>query len=119
MNRDYKLGDIASCIKNDLIELGVTKLQLLKLQGFEKLSRIGALLLWNIIVIFLAFFASLFAFIALGFWFSDLVGNFAGGFALVLLLYVGIFGILFVFRNAICTGFQNKFLRELEQEFRV
>ncbi|MDR0834565.1 MAG: phage holin family protein [Candidatus Symbiothrix sp.] len=114
MEPEYKLGEILTLLKIDLLDLGATKLELLKLQTFEKSSRLGSLILWGFIVINLIFFASLFAFIALGFLFSDWVGDHAGGFGLVVLLYLVILGILLVFRKGICTWIQNKLLTELD-----
>ena len=36
MEPEYKLGEILTLLKVDLLELGATKLELLKLQTFEK-----------------------------------------------------------------------------------
>ncbi|GHT05694.1 hypothetical protein AGMMS49525_13280 [Bacteroidia bacterium] len=114
MEAEYKLGEILTLLKTDLLDFGATKLELLKWQTFEKSSRLGSLILWGFIVINLIFFALLFAFIALGFLFSGWVGSHAGGFGLVALLYLIVLGILCVFRKGICTSIQNRFLSELD-----
>ncbi len=116
MAHDYNLGTIFSEIKTDLVELINAKVELLKLEAFEKTSVVGSFLIYGLIIMNLIFFAFLFAFIALGFWIGDWVGNLAGGFGIVTLIYLIILTILIACRKPIFTSLQNLFLKELDPD---
>ncbi|MDH8702206.1 putative membrane protein YqjE [Dysgonomonadaceae bacterium PH5-43] len=116
MNKGYDLGTLISVIKTDVIELVNAKIEYYKLEMFEKVSSVGSLLVYGLIVINLVFFAFLFGFLALGFLISDWVGSVAGGFGIVALLYLIIMAVLFALRKPILKVFQNIFLKELDPD---
>jgi hypothetical protein len=116
MNPEPNLGTLTSAIKADVKELIHTKIKLLRLEVFEKTSTVGSFLIYGLIVMNIVFFALLFAFIALGFLIGQRIGNFAGGFAIVTLIYLVILVFLFIGRKPILRRLQNLFLRELDPD---
>ena len=113
MMRDYSLSSLISEIKADVRKLINIKIELLKLEVFEKSSIIGSFLIYGLIITNLVFFALLFAFVALGFLIGDWVNSLAGGFGIVSLIYLIIIFIFIVCRKSIFTGLQNALLKEL------
>lgn len=107
------LGIIWNALKDDVTELVNTRLQLLKLEVYEKTSTIASTLIFGLIVVNLVFFSLLFAFIALGFLFSEWLNNYAGGFALVVVLYLILFGVIFLCRIKILRWMENLVLKVL------
>lgn len=118
MERSYNLGEVISFIKNDVTELLNIKLQLLKLEAVEKGSKGASFLVYGIIVVGLVFFALLFGFLALGFLFSNWLDSFAGGFALVVALYLVLIILLIAFRRSIMDGITNLFIDEMDPDLR-
>ncbi|GHT86504.1 hypothetical protein FACS18947_6400 [Bacteroidia bacterium] len=116
MEAEYKLGELITQIKEDILSLIGLKIQLLKLETAEKTSVAGSFFIFAVIIINLALFALLFVFVALGFLFSDWVGSLAGGFAVVGAIYILIMALMFVFRESICTALQNLLLKALNPE---
>jgi hypothetical protein len=113
MERKYDLKTLLSVLKTDTIELIHTKIELLKLETVEKISRTGSLLIYGLIIMNLLFFALLFAFIAFGFLIGDWLQSIAAGFAIVTSIYIVILVILLSCRKSILTKIQNMFLKEL------
>ena len=66
-------GEIFRKLKKDLTTYVELKLGLLKLDTYERIGKVVAVLSYGIILLFLAFFAILFIFLTLGFWLEDLV----------------------------------------------
>lgn len=116
MKQGYNLTEFISIIKEDIISLINTKLQLLKLEVFEKSSAVGSILILGVVVVNLVFFTLLFAFLALGFLLGQWVGSLAGGFGLVTLIYLVLLVILLVCRKPIMRAFQNIFLKEFDPD---
>jgi uncharacterized membrane protein YqjE len=116
MEEDYKLGTLISQIKSDVSELIRTKIQLLKLETAEKTSVAGSFFIYAVIVINLALFALLFAFVALGFLFGSWVDSLAGGFAIVMAIYLLILAAMLIFRQSIFAALQNSLLKALNPE---
>lgn len=116
MNRKVDLGTFFSAIKEDVTELINTRWELLKLDFFEKTSLAASAIIFGIIIVNIIFFTLLFAFVALGFVFSDWVGSYAGGFGLVVALYLLILGIVLLFRKPIFSGFGNMILNQLDPQ---
>ena len=71
-------GEIFRELKKDLSAYVELKLELLKLNTYERTGKVIAVLSYGVILLFLAFFAILFIFLALGFFLGDLFGS-AGG----------------------------------------
>lgn len=70
-------GEIFRELKKDLSAYVELKLELLKLNTYERTGKVIAVLSYGVILLFLAFFAILFIFLALGFsWGSVRFGRF-------------------------------------------
>jgi uncharacterized membrane protein YqjE len=110
------LGTIISNLKEDIMELIKVKMQVLRLEIFEKTSIAASFLIYGLIIINLVFFALLFAFMALGFLFGDLIHSVAGGFGIVVFIYLLLLAALILCRKSILTGFQNSFLKEMDAD---
>lgn len=116
MKRDVNLGDLLSVIKTDITELINTKFQLIKLEAVEKSSKGISSLFLGLIFIVLISFALLFGFLALAFWLGDIVGSVAGGFGIVVLIYLTIFAIVYICRRPILTALTNLFIYEIDRD---
>lgn len=92
-----KDSEIFQNLKKDISTFIDLKLELLKLNTYEKSGNIVALLSYGLILMFLAFFAILFIFLALGFFIGEVLDNAAAGFGVVAFLYLVI--ILWVAAN--------------------
>ena len=64
------------------------KLELLKLNTYERTGKVIAVLSYGLVLLFLAFFAILFIFLALGFFLGEWIGLTGAGFGLVAVLYL-------------------------------
>lgn len=75
-------------LKKDTLIYLELKLELLKLNTYERTGKIISLLSYGLILMFLAFFACLFVFIALGFFVGSYLGDTALGFLLIAAIYL-------------------------------
>lgn len=116
MSRDTEIGVLFDTIRDDVQKLINNRLRLVKLEIFEKTSVTTSMVIYGLIVVNIIFFTLLFAFIALGFYFSNLVGSYAGGFGLVVLLYLILLGVVLALRKKITALFENVILQELDPE---
>ncbi len=85
-------GEIFRELKKDLSAYVELKLELLKLNTYERTGKVIAVLSYGVILLFLAFFAILFIFLALGFFLGDLFGSAGSGFGVVAVLYLLLIG---------------------------
>lgn len=82
------------------------KLELLKLNTYERTGKVITVLSYGVILLFLAFFAILFIFLALGFsW--DLFGSVGSGFGVVAVLYLLLIGIIVMNKGRISNKVLN------------
>lgn len=81
-------------LKKDISTYIELKLSLLKLNTYERTSKVISILSYGLVLLFLTFFAILFVFIALGFFLGDIMNSQAAGFSSVSFLYLLIIGIL-------------------------
>ena len=83
-------------LKLELLKLNTYErtLELLKLNTYERTGKVIGLLSYGLILLFLAFFAVLFIFLALGFFLGEILDVPGSGFAIVALLYVAIIWII-------------------------
>ncbi len=116
MEKGYNLGTLISVIKNDIIALINTKIEYVKLELFEKTSKVGSFLIYGLIIMNLVFFALLFAFVALGFLIGGWLDSVSAGFGIVTLIYLIALVIMFACRKSIIKSFQNMFLKELDPD---
>lgn len=81
-------------LKQDVSAYMELKLELLKLNTYERTGKVIGLLSYGLILLFLAFFAVLFIFLALGFFLGEILDVPGSGFAIVALLYIAIIWII-------------------------
>lgn len=87
-----------------------TRLQILRLELYEKTSRTVATLSFGLILLFLALFAFFFLFLALGFLLGECLGSVAVGFAIVAAFYLVATGLFFLFGKRVRAWLINKVL---------
>ena len=68
-------GTVFRELKEDVSAYVELKLELLKLSTYERTGKVIAVLSYGLILLFLAFFAILFIFLALGFFLGDWLGS--------------------------------------------
>ena len=94
-------GEIFGKLKNDISTYAELKLELLKLNTYESLGKVLAVLSYGVIILCLGFFAILFIFLAFGFYVSELCGSTSIGFAVVAFLYFLLTGVVALNKNSI------------------
>ena len=105
MARDSR--DIFRELKEDVSTYVELKLELLKLSTYERSGHLIAVLSYGLILLFLAFFAILFVFLALGFFMGDVFGSIGAGFAFVAVLYLLLIGLIAMNKRKICNTVLN------------
>ena len=100
-------GEIFRELKKDLSAYVELKLELLKLNTYERTGKVIAVLSYGVILLFLAFFAILFIFLALGFFVGDLFGSVGSGFGVVAVLYLLLIGIIVMNKDRISNKVLN------------
>ena len=100
-------GEIFRELKKDLSAYVELKLELLKLNTYERTGKVIAVLSYGVILLFLAFFAILFIFLALGFFLGDLFGSAGSGFGVVAVLYLLLIGIIIMNKDRISNKVLN------------
>lgn len=100
-------GKIFSELKSNILTYVELKLELLKLSTYERSGQLIATLSYGLILMFMAFFAILFIFLALGFVLSDVLGSMGAGFAVVAVLYILLIGLIVANKNRICNKVLN------------
>ena len=94
-------------LKQDISTYVELKLELLKLNTYERVGKVIALLSYGLILIFLVFFAVLFIFLALGFFIGELLNMPSAGFAIVSLFYLIIIWMVTLNKEKIHLKIQN------------
>ncbi|MDR0232603.1 MAG: phage holin family protein [Dysgonamonadaceae bacterium] len=102
-------------IKKDLTAYITLKLEVLKLDVYEKSSVFSSLLLYGLILLLVVFFAFLFLFLALGLYLGQLLDSFGTGMVLVAVLYVIAFVVLLWQRKKIQNWLINLFVQQIIQ----
>lgn len=100
-------GEIFRELKQDLSAYVELKLELLKLNTYERTGKVIAVLSYGVILLFLAFFAILFIFMALGFYLGDLFNSVGTGFGTVAILYLLLIGIVILNKERISEKVLN------------
>ena len=90
-------------LRDDISSYVELKLELLKLSTYERSGHLIAVLSYGLIILFLAFFAILFIFLALGFFMGDVFGSIGAGFAFVAVLYLLLIGLIMTNKQKICN----------------
>ena len=112
----FSLGTFVSDIKLDIKELIRLRIEILKLEVFDKASVIGSFVIYGLIIVNLVFFILLFAFVALGFLIGEWVKSMAGGFSIVAVLYLICLIMMLLGHKPIFSWFKNLLLKELDLE---
>ncbi len=99
--------DIFRKLKQDVTAYVEVKFELLKLNTYERTGKVIAVLSYGVVLLFLAFFATLFLFLALGLFLGELLGSPGAGFAIVVLVYLAAIGIIYLYKNTISNKIQN------------
>ena len=94
-------------LRDDISSYVELKLELLKLSTYERSGHLIAVLSYGLIILFLAFFAILFIFLALGFFMGDVFGSIGAGFAFVAVLYLLLIGLIMSNKQKICNTVLN------------
>ena len=93
-------GEIFRELKKDLSAY-------VELNTYERTGKVIAVLSYGVILLFLAFFAILFIFLALGFFLGDLFGSVGSGFGVVAVLYLLLIGIIVMNKGRISNKVLN------------
>ena len=107
-------GKIFRELKDDVSTYVELKLELLKLSTYERSGQLIAILSYGLILLFLAFFAILFIFLALGFFMGDIFGSMGTGFAFVAVLYLLLIGLIIMNKGRICNTVLNEVIAALK-----
>ena len=97
-------------LKEDISTYVELRLELLKLNTYERVAKTMAVFSYGIVLILLAFFTILFLFLALGFFLGELLGSMALGFVLVVGMYLLLFGIIIFFKKNITSKVMNEII---------
>lgn len=100
-------GKIFHELKEDVSAYVELKLELLKLSTYERTGKIISILSYDLILLFLAFFAILFLFLALGLFLGDLFGSQGIGFGIVSILYILLIAIIVANKEKISLKITN------------
>ena len=106
-------GKIFHELKDDVSAYVELKLELLKLSTYERSGQLIATLSYGLILLFLAFLAILFIFLALGLFLGDAFNSMGAGFAVVAGLYFLLIGLVVLNKNTICRMIINIVLAAL------
>jgi hypothetical protein len=80
--------EIFNELKKDVSAYVELKLEFLKLSTYERTAKVISVLSYGLVLLFLAFLAVLFIFLALGFFLGDMFGSIGAGFGSVVILYI-------------------------------
>ena len=94
-------------LKDDLTAYVKLRLELLKLNTYERVVELTATLAYGVVLLFLAFFSVLFIIIALGFFLGELLDSTAAGFGIVAGIYILCFGIILLVRDKLRVKILN------------
>lgn len=100
-------GKVFHELKEDVSAYVELKLELLKLSTYERTGKVISVLSYGMILLFLAFFAILFIFLALGFFLGGWLGSLGSGFAIVAFLYLLLIGLIIMNKDKISTKVLN------------
>ena len=91
-------------LKEDISTYVELRLELLKLNTYERVAKTMAVFSYGIVLVLLAFFAILFLFL------GELLGSMALGFVLVVGMYLLLFGITMFFKRKITSKVMNEII---------
>ena len=100
-------------LKKDLTSYVELKLELLKLNTYERTGKVISVLSYGLVLLFLAFFCILFLFLALGFYLGEILNSIGAGFGIVAVLYVLIILLTIKNKQKISTKIVNEVIAAL------
>jgi hypothetical protein len=109
-------GQILRELKEDIAVYAGLKLELLKLNTYEKAGKVVALLSYGLVILFFAVLTTLFLFLALGLWLGEELNSLSAGFAIVGGGYLMIIGIIACFKKTLTARIMNIVIRALNEE---
>ena len=110
---EKETGKVFQELKKDLTTYVELKMELLKLNTYERTGKVTAGLSYGLIMVFLILFAILFIFMAIGFLLGDVFDNTAGGFACVFLMYAVIIYCVVRRKEKILSKIQDEIIEAL------
>lgn len=94
-------------LKDDISTYAELKLELLKLNAYERVSKVVAIFSYGLLLCALIFITMQFALLALGFLISNWLNSMAAGFGIVATLYLLQVAIVVLNKNRICRMIIN------------
>ncbi len=110
---EKETGEIFRKLKKDLTTYMELKLGLLKLDTYERIGKVVAVLSYGIILLFLVFFTILFISLTLGSWLGTLLNSTAYGFGIIALLYLLLIALIIKNKEKISGKVQDVILSAL------
>ena len=105
--------NIFSKLKADFTTYIELKFEYLKLNTYERTSRVLGILSYGVVLLFSAFFAFLFIFLAFGFFLGELFNSYGMGFGTVSVIYLLFIWMIVANKEAICNKVQNEIISAL------
>lgn len=102
--------------KDNILKYVELRLKLLKIETYEKLGKVSAVLLIVLLVLFIVFFAVLFLFLGLGYFLGDVLGSLSLGMVLTGGLYLLFLAVVLLARKKIMEKVFNLFVSELMKD---
>ncbi len=106
-------GTVFRELKEDISTYVELKLELLKLSTYERTGKVISVLSYGLILLFLAFFAILFIFLALGFFLGEWMNSYGLGFGIVAILYLSLIGVIIANKDKISAKVINEVIAAL------
>jgi len=94
-------------LKDDIASFAELKFELLKLNTYERISKVFAILSYGLLLSVLALMTLLFAMLALGFLLSQWLDSPTIGFGIVAILYLMLVGLVVLYKNRIRLNVMN------------
>ena len=114
MEQKFSLGTFVSGMKSDIKELIRLRIEILRLDAFEKASVAVSFVVYGLVIVNLIFFLLLFAFIAVGFLIGERINSMAGGFGIVAAFYLICLIVMLICHKPIFLWCKNLLLKELD-----
>lgn len=93
------LGQVFNELKEDVTTYVELKLELLKLNTYERAGKVVGLLSYGVVILILAFMGTLFLFLALAIYLGNVLDSTTAGFIIVAGIYLVILGLLLMSRK--------------------
>jgi hypothetical protein len=100
-------------LKDDVTQYAELKFELLKLNTYEQVGKLIALLSYGLLLSALVLIAISFAHLVLGFFLSKWIGSSAFGFGIILIMYVLQVALVILNRERIQRNVMNKIIRAI------